>query len=169
MQRLVHWILRESWIAALELAIVAALAMSLAYWTWQALAPRAVAAPAPSVGAGPGRAMPLAARGLLGATQARASASGQGASAGALTLVGVFAERTPGSGRALIGRGGDRPELVTTGDELAPGVVLSEVHADHVIVRRGGAAERIELERRGTGATPPPARTPANAPPRRGN
>lgn len=164
MQRLVHWILRESWVAALELAIVMALAVSLAYWTWEMFAPRPVAMPALSVvSAESGLPAALAARGLLGAREARAQAPGQAGSAGGLTLVGVFAARAPGAGSALIGRGADRPQLVATGDEIAPGVVLEEVHADHVTVRRGAALERIALERRGADGTqpqagPPPAR-----------
>lgn len=156
MQRLVHWMLRESWIAALELAIVVALALSLAVWTWQLFAPRTLAAPAPSsLGAGPVGAAPLAARSLLGASGASASATVRAGSGGALTLVGVFAAPAPGTGRALIARGGDRPQLVAAGEEIAPGVALNEVHADHVTVLRGGALERIELERRGAGGSQP--------------
>ncbi|HSG76695.1 MAG TPA: type II secretion system protein N [Burkholderiales bacterium] len=148
--------LRESWIAALELAIVVALALSLAVWTWQLFAPRTLAAPAPSsLGAGPVGAAPLAARSLLGASGASASATVRAGSGGALTLVGVFAAPAPGTGRALIARGGDRPQLVAAGEEIAPGVALNEVHADHVTVLRGGALERIELERRGAGGSQP--------------
>ena len=164
MQKLLHWIVRESWIAVLELAVVAALAVSLAFWTWQVIAPPAVAAPAPSsIGAGPGGPAPVAARGLLGAGEARSAAPARAVAA--LTLVGVFAGQAPGSGRALIARSGDRAQLVVAGEEIAPGVVLNEVHADHVTVLRGAALERIELERRGAGgAQARPAGTPAAKP-----
>jgi len=68
--------------------------------------------------------------------------------------VGVFAAHAPPSGSALMARGGDRPVLVRAGEEIAPGIVLNEVHADHVIVLRGAALERIDLERRGAGGVP---------------
>jgi hypothetical protein len=57
---------------------------------------------------------------------------------------------------------GSRPVHVAVGEPIADGVELHEVHADHVIVLRQGIAERLELERRASRASPPAAvRAPA--------
>jgi type II secretory pathway component PulC len=81
---------------------------------------------------------------------------------GGLALLGVFAERRPDAGRAILARQGSRPMSVVAGESIGEGLVLHEVHPDHVIVLRAGVPERIELERRTVQAAPQPpvARTP---------
>ena len=69
-----------------------------------------------------------------------------------------------GAGRAILGMQGSRPVLVAAGEPIADGVQLHEVHADHVIVLRQGMPERLELERRASRASPPPASVRPPAP-----
>jgi hypothetical protein len=155
------WMKNEAWIDLLELLLVAALGVGLAQVTWLTLAPRTAGAPsavAPGVQPPPGAA---AARHIFGAARGDSTAKPVGTAAG-LVLLGVFSSPEPGAGRAILGMQGSRPALVAAGEPIADGVVLHEVHADHVIVLRQGMPERIELERGSSRASPPPA--PSRAP-----
>lgn len=69
-------------------------------------------------------------------------------------LKGVFAGR-PNQPAVAIVNTGQQDEFVRTGNEIAPGVVLDSVHPTHVVVNRSGRLERVELEDRATGGTPP--------------
>lgn len=160
MQSLKHWNLHEAGIALLEIALVAALAVSLARWTWVALTPRASAATAVAEQPGAPPRVPLAARHLFGvALQAAQPAA---STASGLALLGVFSDRRPDAGRAIFSRQGSRPLSVAAGESIADGLVLREVHPDHVILLREGVPERVDLERRTAQVTPPPvARLPA--------
>jgi len=129
---------------ALDLALIAALAVAAAYCTWVLLAPRAKAAPALGVEARAVESASPAARRLFGAAHAP-----QTAASGAVRLVGVIAP-----GRALFIENG-RPRSVAAGDSVGE-LVVREVHADHVVVSRGGALERLALERRGVPLDAPP-------------
>ncbi len=85
---------------------------------------------------------------------------------GDVRLKGVIARSGTRPGGAIVSQGG-ADSYVATGGEIAPGLMLLEVHPDHAILRRNGRAERVELEERsarmatpGLGArvgTPPPA------------
>ena len=139
-------------------ALVLVLAWQLAHWTWVFVAPPAARlVPAPSREADLG----LVAR-LFGAE----APAGQApvAASGALRLKGVVAP-TPGvAASAIFSTGGARDVSVYIGREVQPGVKLAEVHPDHVIVRRAGVDERIDLEvRRSTAASNLPAASRANA------
>jgi general secretion pathway protein C len=154
-----HLSLREAGILLLEIALVAALAISLAHWTWAAVTPRAAAASAlPEQPAGQPHG-PVARRHLFGAAQDGGPPAAAGGSGG-LTLFGVFAERSPLAGRAILARPGSKPAMFAAGEPIGEGLVLREVHADHVIVLREGAPERVALERQGSHAAPPVAGTP---------
>jgi len=157
MNRLTRWILQEAWIIALELALVAALALSLAYWTWVALSPATLASPAHPAGLGEDRVGPIANRNLFGTAQAGGAASARGAGLG-IAVLGVFSGRRPGEGRAILARQGSRPATVAAGEAIADGLVLHEVYPDHVIVLRDGVPERVELERRVLRQAAPAAR-----------
>lgn len=144
-----HWILTEGWVVLLELALVAALAIALARWTWIALAPRETGASAYVDETGNQRPGAIAQRHLFGASQAgMASGAGGAASSLRVKILGVFAHREPGTGRAIVAQENGRPATVNVGDAISPGVVLQEVHPDHVLVLRAGVVERINLERR---------------------
>ena len=128
---------------ALDLALVAALAVAAAWCTWVLLAPRAKAAPALMEGRVADSVPPAARRLFAGA------AAPQAASAGPVRLVGVIAP-----GRALFSENG-RPRAAAVGESVGE-LVVREVHADHVVVSRRGALERLSLERRSVPLDAPP-------------
>jgi hypothetical protein len=153
-----HFSLREAGILSLEIALVAALAISLAYWTWVAVTPRAMAASAlveQQAAQPPG---PVARRPLFGAAQEGVQPVAD--AGGGLALLGVFSEHRPEAGRAILARQGSRPVSVVVGESIGEGLVLREVHPDHVIILREGVPVRIALERRTAHAAPPDARMP---------
>jgi len=128
--------LRAGFVAlALDLALIAALAVAAAYCTWVLLAPRAKAAPALGAESRVQEAAAPAARRLFAAQAPQAAASS------AVRLVGVVAP-----GRAVFTENG-RPRTAAVGESVGE-LVLREVHADYVVVSRGGALERLSLERR---------------------
>jgi len=61
-----------------------------------------------------------------------------------IKLRGVLAGPT---GFAILNTG-DRDQTARVGGEVVPGVVLESVHARHVVLRRNGALERVNLEER---------------------
>ena len=135
----------------LELALIAALGVSLAHWTWVALAPRAVAASALTepAGAAPGTVPVRRNLFVFGAAQ-----EGKGpvvidaSPASRIKLLGVLAHGAAGSGRAIFALETGKAKTVEAGSQVVPGLVLREVHADHVFVARNGAVERMKLDRR---------------------
>jgi general secretion pathway protein C len=160
---LFRWILHEAWIDLLELALVAALGVSCAYWTWIAISPRVPAAPTLMPGAEVAKQGVLATRHLFGeAQEGGGTAAGRARAAAEFALLGVFSGRGPATGRAILARQGSRPAIVAAGESIADGVKLQEVYPDHVIVLRNGSPERIDLERSVSRAAPllGPARVP---------
>lgn len=147
MYRLTHWILDEAWIVALELALVAALAISLAYWTWVAVSPGSVAAPMLTAGQVSDRPAQPASRELFGVALTGGAAEPRASAAG-LKVLGIFSGQQSGAGRAILVRQGSRPTTVSVGESITEGLTLQEVHPDHVIVLRNGVPERVDLERR---------------------
>ena len=126
-------------------AALALLCFGLARMTWQMLSPSQSSAPAVK----PSGALDDAGRGALRAaalfghstvkTQAAAPMSG-------LVLSGVVA-----AGRnslALISVEGAAAEPFFLGDEVAKGMTLHAAAADHVLIRRGAAIDRLELSGR---------------------
>jgi hypothetical protein len=92
-----------------------------------------------------------------GATAAMASPTG-------VRLKGVMGRHGPRPGGAIFNIGG-ADEYVPLGGDIAPGVVLAEVRATHVMVRRAGQLERIDLEEAiSRSSTPGLAAQPGNAP-----
>jgi hypothetical protein len=121
---------------ALDLVLIAALAVAAAYCTWVWFAPRAKAAPATTPEARAHEAPSMAARRLF------AGAAPQAASTTAVRLIGVVAP-----GRALFIADDGRPRTVVVGQSVGD-LELLEVNGDHVVVSRGGSRERISLVRR---------------------
>lgn len=123
---------------ALVVALVLALAWLLAHWTWVFLAPPRVAS-TPAAG----EAVDLAAVASLFGASAPATTS---TAVAGLRLKGVVAP-TPGvSASAIFSTGGGRDIAVFVEGEVQPGVKLVEVQPDHVMLSRGGARERLDLE-----------------------
>jgi len=149
-----HWNLRAAGIALLEIALVVALAVSLARWTWAALTPRVAAATTVPEQLDAQPRAPVVQRHLFGVAQGGALPAADAGTG--LTLLGVFSGRRPGAGRAILARQGSKPAIVAAGESIADGLVLREVYPDHVIILRDGAPQRIDLERRASLAAPPP-------------
>src|SRR5690606_17112293 len=86
---------------------------------------------------------------------------------GGLTLFGVRADGA-GGGSAIIGLSDGRQVSVGAGEELEPGLTLTSVAPDHVMLSRGGAPLRLESPDRASGVAPPApaaARPPAASAP----
>lgn len=115
---------------------VVLLSASLAYWGLQLFKPqqRAIAAPPapPSMGINLD-----AAKGLFGGQVLVAAASNY-------QLKGVVAAR--GEDSAAIISVDNKPAVaLAVGKELAPGVIVKEVHARHVLLSEGGVIKRVDL------------------------
>lgn len=81
-------------------------------------------------------------------------------------LRGVFAGAAGAPGYAIVNTG-DRDQAAGVGAEISPGVALESVHARHVVLKRNGVYERVNLEERPVLAqtSPRPAPTPPAAAP----
>lgn len=64
-----------------------------------------------------------------------------------LSLAGVIAETDPAAGQAIIADSGSPAKVYRVGNTLPGNLVLRAVHADHVILDRGGTLERLDLPR----------------------
>jgi general secretion pathway protein C len=64
---------------------------------------------------------------------------------GNIRALGVMAEGSTGRGIALIGVEGKPARPVHAGEAIAPGVILTEVRRDGVMINRSGALQQIRL------------------------
>lgn len=133
-----HWIVgnrRQAMIAAAEGLLAIGLAWQLARLIWIFIAPQG------PLLAATGATGPTADLGVLtrfdpffrNASPALISAAAQ-----SFRLYGVRAGGG-GSGSAIIGTPDGRQASFAVGDEIAPGVRLQSVEADHVVLARGGS------------------------------
>ena len=65
-----------------------------------------------------------------------------------IRTLGVIAEGKSGRGIALIGINGQPARTVRAGELLAPGIVLTEVRHNGVVVRRGADVQQIRLAKK---------------------
>jgi len=72
-------------------------------------------------------------------------------------LLGVFATQEQKGTAAIINTGDPKNKAVRAGEEVAPGIVLDTVFADHVLLRRQGVTERLNLDRKGGNLLAPEA------------
>jgi general secretion pathway protein C len=80
-----------------------------------------------------------------------------------IQLKGVFAENGNYPAFAIVNTGA-KDEPVKTGNDIMPGVVLDSVKPEHIVVRRNGVLERVNLEERpggGGGGSAGPGVAPA--------
>jgi general secretion pathway protein C len=119
-------------------ALTLVLAFQLAHWTWVFVAPPEVAT-TPQADAGVDMAAIARLFGAAPPSSAVASTSG-------LKLKGVVAPDGGPIASAIFSTGSGKDIAVFVEREIQPGLTLLEVKPDHVIVSRGGARERIELE-----------------------
>lgn len=91
-----------------------------------------------------------------------------------LKLYGVREDRATGRGSAIIALPDGTQQSFAVGDQIMPGVALAQVGFDHVTISRGGAQEQIFLDQSepaeaagdadgGTGTAPSAAPAPASA------
>lgn len=78
-----------------------------------------------------------------------------------LTLFGIRANESSGSGAAIIAGEDGIQNSYGVGEEVAPGVVLDSVAFDHVILSRGGVRESLYLDQSVPAETVNPAMAPA--------
>ena len=105
------------------------------------MAPRALAAPSHAAAPGAIDAGAIVSRHLFGGGDDRLMTVRMEGSG--MRLLGVLAP-----GRAILAVGNERVRSYAPGETLSAGVILKEVHADHVLVTRDGAPERVGLDRR---------------------
>jgi general secretion pathway protein C len=144
--RLKNWLKGEPPILLLELALLAALGAALAQLTWGFAAPKAIGVSA-HASAATRASHGDAKRGLFGEGN-DVVAVGSGAK---LRLVGVASRKSGDAGRAVFVLEDGKSRAARSGESILPGTVLREVHPDYVLLERGGARERLTLERRNAG------------------
>jgi len=141
-----EWLRQVAMVLLLDLALVSAFAISLAYWTWVVMTPAAVALPA--VPSKSGVMTGATAGNLFGSTREVRNTIAQ--SEASVRVLGVIAHSAQRQGRAILLVEGSQPKAVAVGEDLVAGRTLNEVHGDHVILMRQGTRERVNLERRGS-------------------
>lgn len=135
---------RAGW-AALDVALLLALAAVLAHWTWRLAVPETTQA-APSTAAQTAGVEAIRAARLFGEPTVADARPAARATTLNFKLHGVFA--APGTRPALAILNVDgQDQAVARGAEVQPGVVLGEVAADHVLLVNQGVTERLDLER----------------------
>ena len=134
---------RIQWLSrTLTALLVVALGGQLAWWAWHFITP---SLRGPAVVSHSGTTVDVnIGRQLFG--DAGAVVSSSGGAPGGIRLRGVYSTVGTTLSAAVLNLGG-RDQAVNIGQALAPGVTLAEVHADHVIISRGGIRERIDLDR----------------------
>ena len=125
-------------VSSLTLLAVALFGAVLAYWTWVWFAPR----PEPRLQASTVQSGSVAsAGGLFGSVpRAQAAAAPTGI---AIKLLGVVAASAGRLGYAVVRLGGEQILAVDEGEDVAPGIRLAQVDADHVILERNGVRETL--------------------------
>jgi general secretion pathway protein C len=89
------------------------------------------------------------------ANTVQAATGAEAVTALALTLYGVRVNAATGGGSAIIAGADGIQQVYRVGTEVLPGVVLAEVHFDHVGLTRGGARELLYIDQ----SKPAPAAT----------
>lgn len=120
-----------------------ALGIMLARWTWILLAPASMAALPPA-----DTTTSAEAEKVFGEATSGAAGAGAEILPGA-QLVGVFApagNAADGAGFAVVQLDEKHQAGVALGAEVAPGVILREIHADHVVLERDGITQQLNLE-----------------------
>ncbi|MBE0626877.1 MAG: general secretion pathway protein [Burkholderiales bacterium] len=140
-------------ISLLTLVTVALLGAVLAYWTWVWFAPRAEQRIEPAAAQSGNVASAGAVFGTVPRTQAVAAPTGI-----AIKLLGVVAATAGRRGYAVVQLEAKQILAVQEGEDVAPGIRLAEVHADHVILERRGVRESLAWPQR-TGTAPVAAQT----------
>jgi len=128
-------------VSLVTFAALMLLGLVLAYWTWAWLAPRTE--PRAQVAAQAGGRVDTA-TGLFGSARRDHGAAPTDMSIG---LLGVVAAKSSHAGSepgyAVLRIDAKQTVAVREGGEIEPGVRLAEVHADHIVLERGGVRETL--------------------------
>lgn len=129
------------------------LALTGAHWTWQWLAPQPELRGQPIANRVGGV---ISANGLFGnAEQDQVGSS----PTGGIKLLGIVAATTGRHGYAVVRLEPRAILTVREGEDIAPGLRLAEVAADHLILERGGTRETLGWPAKSASAEPPALRT----------
>lgn len=144
-------------VSSLTLLAVALLGAILAYWTWAWFAPRAE----PRMEASAVQSGSVAsAGGLFGNVPRGQAAAPTGI---AIRLLGVVAASGGRRGYAVVQLEGKQILAVQEGEDIAPGIRLAEVDADHVMLERNGVRETLAWPQRPAAAAPASAQVDRTA------
>lgn len=135
-------------VSLVTLAAIALLALVLAHWTWEWFAPLAEPhAPLPDrTGVRANTAYTLFGN-------AQRNPEGAAPTGLAVRLLGIVADTDGQRGYALMQLEAKEMIAVREGDDVAPGIRLAKIDADHVILERGGVRETLAWPQKGV-ATP---------------
>ncbi len=134
---------------AMTVALAIFFCWLLARWTWVFVTPRELPAPVASPAVFDAI-EPILGAHLFGA-QAKDGTKAQPLTALQLKLRGVFATGRPQAASAVINSGA-KDDAYRVGDAVLPGVVLEAVASDHVLLRRQGVLEQLNLEEKAKAA-----------------
>ncbi|MBS7458920.1 type II secretion system protein N [Coralloluteibacterium stylophorae] len=129
----------RAWWPALEAMVVVLLAVQAARLVWMLATPLVAGAGVPA----PATAVPVLARSDLFFREGGTAATPV-ADVGGWTLFGTRSDGR-GGGSAILADGSGRQASVRAGESLARGMVLAEIHPDHVLVDTGGSHRRLDL------------------------
>lgn len=137
-------------VAVATVLLLILLAWLVVQWTWLFLAPRAApaAAPAARVADLDTAANRIVNAHLFGVASERKPVEAAPVSTLNLRLKGVFAYSRETPAFAIVNTGAKNDEAFKVGDEITPGVQLDAVLPTHILIDRGGARERVNLEER---------------------
>lgn len=147
--------LAKRWPEMLTFFLVVVLAMQLAYWTWIFVTPKAPLPPAATATNDTRAALATVVDAHLFGQAGNDAGPPAVASAANMRLTGVFAAIGTLPAFAIISVDGQPSQPVKNGGSIGPGIVLEAVFPDHVLIRRNGIRERLDLEARGTATGQP--------------
>ena len=152
------WFARR-WPQLLTLLLLVYFCWLLAQWIWYFLQPKPVARAAGATMSTAIAFSPATVTGLFGDVNAPTAVSQQVVVPTTLNvqLKGVFAEQGSALAHAILIVDG-KEQGFRVGDQVMPGVMLKGVFGDHVLVSRGGVAEKVSFPQfPGGGGGPAPA------------
>lgn len=117
----------------------------LAKWSWVLFAPHATA-----IAVAPERGIAVESGRVFGVAVSGVSPAGVVALPD-VQLIGIFAAGAGKPGFAVLKLNGKQIG-VAVGEDVAAGAKLLEVHADYVLLERGGVQQRVDLEGKPAGA-----------------
>jgi general secretion pathway protein C len=145
-------------VAILTLILLVILAALLARWTWFFMQPKEAAAPVQGssmldLNSAAANIVNAHIFGVAG--EARSPDSAQVSTLN-VRLKGVFAFNQDTPAFAIVNTGAKNDEPFKAGDEIMSGVVLDGVYPGHILIKRGGVIERVNLEERAGGPVAAP-------------